>query len=226
MYFNDLAEVKRLLDIDPLDTQEDAKLWLYIETATEVIETYINRKNIMKRARTEYLNGTNTSRLCLNHRPVYSTPQPVMYYSGSSLGGTSADAFDNAQVIPYGQSYYLEVDDFENGVSHSGILRLARSTFRVPFARSAGMLSPYIISDTGSYKVTYTGGYTLDNLPSAFRQACALLVAKMRFIFPLGLELSSDSFEGVSASIMGNQKDYLQSLIKPLLFTYRNRRFG
>lgn len=226
MLFNDLSEVKRLLAIDPLDTQEDTVLWLYIATATEVIETYLNRPKLSKQSRTEYVNGSGTQRLCLRHRPVYSTPTITVAYSQDSLGGTDSDAFSQSQPITYGTDFYLEVDDFENNTSSSGILRYARGIWQKPFGRQAGYLAPFVIGDTGSYRITYTAGYTVDTLPAAFRQACALLVSRMRYVFPLGLELTGENYEDRSISIQASDKDYMLSLVKPLLHTYRNWRFN
>jgi hypothetical protein len=224
--YNDLSEVKRLLGIDPLDTQEDTLLWLYIGTATEVIETYLNRPKLTKQARTEYVNGSGTQRLCLRHRPVYSTPTITVAYSQDSLGGSDTDAFAQSVPIVYGTDFYLEIDDFELGTSSNGILRYARGLWNKPYARTTGYLAPFVTRDTGSYRITYTGGYTVDTLPAAFRQACALLVSRMRYVFPLGLELTSENYEDRSISIQASDKDYMLSLVKPLLHTYRNWRFN
>ena len=88
--------------------------------------------------------------------------------------------------------------------------------------RSPGYLTPYVQEDTGSIKVTYTAGYTVDSLPAQLRTACNLLVARMNYIFPLGVELNSDGYEERSVGVVISEKDKLLALIKPLILPYRN----
>jgi hypothetical protein len=93
------------------------------------------------------------------------------------------------------------------------------------WARSTGYLTPYIIPDTGSIKIIYTAGYTVDNLPDALRSAVNFLVARMNYVLPLGMELSSESYEERSVSILGERKNYLLGIAAPWLQYFRNWNF-
>ena len=70
-----------------------------------------------------------------------------------------------------------------------------------------------------------TAGHTADTLPAPLRMAAVTLIAKLRHVFPLGVELTSESYEERSISWTPNQKYYLMSLIRGMIEPYRNRRW-
>jgi hypothetical protein len=89
-----------------------------------------------------------------------------------------------------------------------------------------GLLTPVVQRGVGNIKVVYGGGYTADDLPAAFRFACTLLVTRLRYLMPLGMELTSENYEDRSISLSAERKDWLLAGVKPLLFAYRNWRWG
>lgn len=225
MLFTDTSELKKILDIDPLDLSEDAKLSLCIEWATDLIGTFLGRPGFDLKARTEFYKGTGTQNLLLNHRPVSTTPTIVVLSDTAGNYGSSPNAFDSSIAsLVYGTDFCLDIDQ-EDGTSRSGILVRIGDYWPRPRVRSAGLLSPFLGQDTGSLKITYTAGYTVDNLPAAFRVAGNLLVARLRYIFPLGMELGGEGYEERSLAVITDQKDYIFSLIRPILSPYRNWRW-
>ena len=86
-------------------------------------------------------------------------------------------------------------------------------------------MSSFIWDDMGSIKVTYTAGFTVDQLPAAFRAAGEFLVAGLRYIFPLGQPLGGDGYEERSVSLVQERKGWLMAMVKPLLFSHRNHKF-
>ncbi len=222
MRYGDLLETKKVLEIDPLDTQEDSKLLFFIEYASGIIEEILNRPGIEYKTRTEIYQGSGTQALLLRSRPVFTTPAITVLLDESANFGSSDGAFTAAiSTLTYGVDYCLKIDQ-EDGSSRSGILyRIGNYWPKTP-VRQRGYLSPFIGPDYGSIKVTYTGGYTPDSLPSPIRFACNLLVAKMRGLFPVGMEMSSEGFQDRSMTFAPSQRDYLMSLAKPHLLAYRN----
>lgn len=230
MLWTDLRELKAVLEIDPRNTNEDKKLGFFIEYATAWIEELLNRDFSFK-SRTQYYCGTGTQQLLLRNRPVNPTPPApysaisVVVDENGNFGQTSG-AFTGPTSLPLvlGTDYVLVIDE-DNGTSRSGILKRINDYWNKPFVRQTGLLSPFVGEDTGSIQVTYTAGFTVDTLPSSLRLACNLLVAKMRYVFPLGIELGSENYEDRSISALMEKKDYLISLVAPLIMTHRNWRF-
>ncbi len=142
-------------------------------------------------------------------------------YFGAASGSFTPPS---ATTLVYGIDFTLRIDQ-DDGSSRSAILMRINNSWLRPSVRQAGYLSPFIWDDQGSYKVTYTAGWTVDSLPAVFREATNLLVAKMRYVFPLGLIIGSESYEERSFSVIEEKKDYWLSLIRPLLFSYRNYSF-
>lgn len=228
MLFNDLNEIKTILQIPSGDTSEDKNLSFYNEWCASLIEEYLGRKGrVFLASRTEYYRGTGTKRLLLKSRPVYADPTILVYFDEQGNWGASSGAFTGStSLLTYGVDFCLDVDDVVNDIpkSRSGILWNIKGDWPIPSWREGGWLSPYVAKGAGTLKVVYTAGWSLDTLPAAFRAASEALIAKYRYVFPLGIELSSESYDGNSRSIthMLRHKDYLLSLVKPMIHSYRN----
>lgn len=226
MLMTDLRELKIMLDIDPGDTSEDLKINFFLEQASSWIEEYLGRPGLSYAERTEYYNGTGTRFLLLKSRPVYTTPTIQVWVDPGGNYGSASGAFSSSNSqLTYGESFCLQVDDGTTK-SRCGILIRLRDYWYKPYARQAGLLSPFVARDAGSIKIVYTAGYTVDDLPAQIRTACNLLVARMLQLFPTGLELNSESYEERSIGWAGERKNYLMSLVTPLLFNFRNFNFG
>lgn len=226
--FSDLNELKRLFDINLGDKSEDWKLSLYNEWSASIISEYLDRDLFLKTT-TEYYNGTGSQKLLLRRRPVF--PAPAVPFSAIGVK-VDQSGYDNASgafaadtALTYGTDYTLQLDNEGGTSSRSGILLRLGGYWPRPTVRQAGLLSPFIWDDTGSVQVTYTAGYTVDTLPAAFRTAGTMLVAALRYIYPLGQPLSSDGYEERSIGMAQDRKDYLTAMVKPLLFGARNWTF-
>lgn len=225
MIMTDLRELKLVLEIDPNNTVEDAKLSLFIMWATDIIEGFLNRPGLTYRTRTEYYGGTGTQKILLRNRPVYLDPVPQVWIDENGFFGSASGAFSSDQSEQtFGTDFCLDAPN-ANEPSLSGILIRINNLWPKPSARQQGLLSPFLTQSFGNVKVTYTGGYTVDTLPGDFRMAAVALVTKMRGFFPVGFELSSDSEPDKNISILAERKDYLTALTKSMLWRYRNWRW-
>ena len=218
----DIRELKTALEIDQDNTIEDVKLLFQIEWASALIEDYLDRR-LTYDTRTEYYKGSNTQRLQLKSRPVFATNLQV-YLQDNAYYGTVSGSFGSETLLTYGTDYCLDIDQ-PNGSSKSGILIKFSSVWPRINVRQRGLLAPYYDQNYGAIKVIYTAGYTVDTMPSPIRLACNLLVMKLRNIMPLGQEVGSESYEERHISYATRNKDYLMSLIKPILHSYRNWNF-
>lgn len=223
MLFTDINEMKSVLEINIDDHSEDLNLNFFNEWASAWFEEWANRP-LLKRERTEYYNGTGTSKILLKSRPVYSTPTPTCIVDESGAFGVASGSFTGT-ALTWGTDFTLWFDNQEDGTCRNGILLRLNTAWPIANVRSPGLLSPYLGPSYGSVKVTYTAGYTVDNLPAQLRMSMNLLIAKMRFIFPLGLDLTSDSYEERSLSWSIQNKTYLLSFVLPLWWGYRNWRW-
>jgi hypothetical protein len=225
--YSDLVEIKQVLGIDPTNTTQDVLLGFYNTWAANIIELALNRgeDGLFKKSRTIYVNGTGTQRLLLPHRPIYTTPTPQVWEDmQNGLWGQGNDAF-NSDPLTYGSSYVVIIDG-ANGLGNSGILFKNNGYWELPYCRQAGYLSTFVGQGRGNIKVTYTAGMTVDNMPPTIRMAADLLVARLSYIFPLGIELGGESYEERSISLGVKDQNYLLSLVKPLLYPmYRNWRW-
>jgi hypothetical protein len=225
----DLQELKILLEIDPNNDSEDVKLTFFIEYATSIIEEILNRPGLGKQSRTEFHSGTGTNRLLLKHRPVFTTPAIEVYTDDGGYYATASGSFNvSTSLLTYGSDYTLQIDQ-PDGTSRCGILVRIGDFWKKRNYRQTGLLSPFLGDGFGNIKVVYTGGYTMDTLPPAIRQAMVLMIARMRYILPLGLELTSESYEERSISMGGSwagaNRNYFLTLVKPMLLSFRNWRF-
>ncbi len=218
----DLRELKAILEIDPDNTAEDAKLLFLAEWASDWIEELLNRKNrLFFKSRTEYYGGSGTQQLLLRARPVFTTPTIQVYSDDTGYFGSNPDGFNASTLLTYGDDYCLVIDQ-DDGSSRSGILVRMQGYWFKPSVRQKGLLTPFIGNAYGNIKVVYTAGYTIDNLPSQLRAATNFLIARMRAILPLGMEVASESYEERSISLIAERRDYLLAIIKPMIYSYRN----
>ena len=225
MLLTDLRELKKYLDIEPGDTSEDSKLSFFVEHASQWIEELLDRPGLSFKSRTEFYQGTGTQRLPVRSRPVYTSPTVQVFVDDVGYFGSASGSFASTTALTYGTDFAVQVDQ-EDGTSRSGILLRLNDTWPKPQVRQFGYLSPFVWSAQGNVKVIYTAGYTVDTLPSVFRLAVNLLVARMRYLFPLGMEIGSESYEERSISLIADRKDYLIAQIRPMLWNYRNWTFG
>lgn len=219
---SDVHELKQALSIDQDNTIEDTLLMFQIEWASGLIEDYLDRRLGIDTT-TEYYQGTDTQRIQLRRRPATPADMSVWVQQDGFFGAASG-SFDSGSLLVYGVDYVLDVDQ-PDGTSRSGILIRTRTTWPRMWIRVPGLLSPFRYPTYGSVKVTYTAGYTVDTMPAPVRLACNLLVMKMRNLMPLGQEVGSESYEERHISYATRNKDYLMSLVKPILHTYRNWSF-
>lgn len=225
MLYTDLSELKTVLEIDPADTSEDTKLNFFVAQASAWIEELLNRPGMTYKSRTEFYKGTGTQKLTLRSRPVYSTPTIQVYEDNAAYFGSATGAFDPTLTqLTYGIDFCLQIDQEDGVSSRSGILLRINDIWTKPQVRQFGLLSPFIEDDPGSLKVVYSAGYLVDNLPTPFRLAANTLIAEMRYLFPLGMPIASESYEERSIAMM-QYKDYLLTMIRPMLMPFRNWKF-
>lgn len=225
MLYSDLQEVKALLEIPVGDTSENTKLLFFIEYASGIIEEILNRPGMSYKQRTEIYSGTGTKKLLLRSRPVRVTPAIRVWFDSSAYYGSTEDPFPDESELTYGRDFCLQLDGEDLTKSRSGILFRIGTYWPQPGYRDRGLISSYIGDDLGSIKVSYYGGYTVDDLPSNFRLAANLIISRLRYIFPLGVELTSESYEDRHIAVATSVREGLVALAKPLLISYRNWRF-
>ena len=227
--WTDLVELKTILQIDPRNTTLDTQLGLFNEWTASIFEEFLGRE-VMYAARTLNYPGTNCQKLLLKHRPVYpSTPPgqantlPFMPISVTvTQGGNWGEATGvSGDTLAFGTDYAIRIDR-DDGGSREAILYRIGDVWPRPVERSQGMLSPYIGDDMGSVQVSYTAGFTIDTLPGSFRAAAEMLIARLNNLFPLGQQLSSESYIERSIGLTENQRRYLLGLVRPFLLFWRN----
>lgn len=239
MIFGNLLQLKSLLNIDPADVQEDKNLLILNSCISDWFTEILNR-DIFYKVRTQYYNGTGTQKLVLKNRPVYPTTGPssllpftaisVTYDQNGFYGEGQGSFSSTPSNIPFtlGSDYLLQLDCDPGNTgtdyaSRSAVLLRINDYWLKPVSRQVGLLSPFVTTDTGSYKVTYSAGYTVDNLPAQIIMAANLVVAKLRYIWPLGMELGGEGYEERSISLMADLRQYcINPTIRSMLFTYKN----
>ena len=234
MLWTDLTTMKKILQIDPDNTAEDWLLNQYNVWVTDILSTLLNRDFDYK-VRTTYYKGTGNQKLTLKHRPVYPLAAPASAstqpfqaltvitddsgYFGFAPGAFGSD--NTALPLTLGVDYTLNPDR-DDGGSTEAILYRINDYWTRPFVRQNGSLSPFVGPDLGSIKVQYTAGYTVDTLPDQLRFAANLLVAKIRYLMPVGMEISTDTFVNRTFNLNQNQRQYLIGLVKHHVLQYRN----
>ncbi len=214
--------LKVLLGLDPDNTAQDAKLLMLNTVASAWLEEWLNRPDLSLKARTEYYDGSGSQNLLLRSRPVYVTPTIAVNADNQGYWGESSGAFASTTALTYGTDFALRLDPGEEGVSRSGILVRISGFWEKPTVRQRGYLSPFVGEGFGNVKVVYTAGYVADTLPAQLRMAANFLAARLNMVLPLGAELSSESYEERSISVVTSAKSQLFALVKPLIWSYRN----
>lgn len=222
MILTDLRELKKVLEIPEEDTSEDLKLSFIIELVSNWIEEVINRPGLTFRSRTQYYKGSGTSKLLLRSRPVFTEPTIQVWVDEAGNFGSRSGSFDSTTSLTYGEHFCLQIDQDDEISSRSGILLRIGDVWPKPPVRQRGYLTPFIGDGRGEVKVTYSAGYTVDTLPSVFRLATNLLVARLRYVLPLGMELNAESYEERNISLATEQKDYLLAMVRPMLMQFKN----
>lgn len=235
--FTDLASIKTILEIDPNNTLYDIQLSWYNEQAASIFEEILDRP-FLYQTRTVVYPGTGNQKLPLRHRPVYPTaPLPkaanlpftaiqVIVDEGSGWGFAPNAFQTNNGAIPLtlGTDYALRIDQ-DDGGSREAILYRLNDYWPRPIDRQTGSLSPFIGPDMGSVQVTTTAGWTIDSLPASARLAADMLIARIYNLFPLGQQMSSESYIERSVGLTENQRRYLTGLVRPFIFFFRNWHF-
>lgn len=236
MLYTSLAEIKRLMQVDPEDTSEDWLLTCYNEWTTNILEELLNRDFTLK-VRTVVYPGTGTQKLLLKHRPLYGQALPAKVSSQPFTAisviideaanfGFAPGAFgnDGSNTLVFGTDYTYR-PDMDDGGSREAILYRVNQVWPKPFIREPGVLSPSLGPDLGSVQVTYTAGYTIDTLPAVIRAAANLLVTRLSYLFPLGMALSAESFVDRNISLSEERKGYLMGLVKPLVISFMRNHY-
>lgn len=220
-----MIEAKALLDIDPNDASEDAKILILLEHASSIINEFLGTDSLELKSRTEYYSGSGTQKLKLKHRPVFTTPTIQMFIDSGGYWGSATDAFNATNTAKtYGTDFALKIDQAD-GTSRSGILIRLGDYWPKPQVRQVGYLSPFLGDGNGNVKVIYTAGWTIDTLPAPIRSACNLLTAKLLNVFPIGMELNSENYEERGLGIVVSEKLKLMSLVAQMLYPYKNWAF-
>lgn len=225
MLLTDIRELKTLLDIDVNNSAEDKKLNFLAEMASQWIEEVLGRPDLSFKSRTEYYNGSGTQKLLLRSRPVFTTPTITVSEDSAGAFASASGSFGSETALTYGTDFCLWTEPGESGKSRSGILIRLNDVWDRPTNRQRGLLAPFLGEAFGTIKVVYTGGNTVDDLPPVFRLACNTVVARLRHLFPIGFLTNSESYEDRSISVSFPEKDQILSIIKGMLWSYRNWRF-
>jgi len=236
MLWSDISELKRVLEVDVRDTSQDIKLNFINEWIGDWFGELLNRPGFELKQRTEYYDGTSTQKLLLRSRPVYTVQNgisvvPTVYLDeGGNFGSSSGAYTATGSQLVYGQDFSLFLDtdtnsDGTDDASRSGILWRINSYWPKRSVRQQGLLSPFLAQNPGILKISYLGGYSVDTMPAQLRMAADLLAAKLNYLLPLGLELGSESYEDRHISTLIRSKNWLLSLVWPMIMPFRNWKF-
>lgn len=140
----ELNEAKNWLGISLTDTDYDFKIEQFINSASEKIETYLNRK-LAAKSYTERVDGNRNVRVILKHYPVESVSSVKL----SSSWDFTVDAID--------------VDDYH--ISDDGVLTFKNSTAK------RGNLNLQVVYN-GGYVLPNSPVQVGEALPSAIKMAC------------------------------------------------------
>lgn len=235
--YTSLDEIKAVLGIDPVNTQYDLQLGIYNKQAASIFDEFLDRP-VSYETRTVIYPGTGNQKLLLKHRPVYPTAAPPkaanlpftaisVTIDDSSGWGFASGAFqqsNGAQPLVLGTDYGIRVDQ-DDGGSREAILYNINGPWPKPIYRMNGELSPFVGPDMGSVQVTTTAGWTVDTMPATLRMAADMLIARLRVIFPLAMQVTSESYIERSVGLSENQRRFLLGLLRPYLIFFRNWKF-
>lgn len=226
MLLNDIREVKPSIGIAADNSYSDKIINFYIEYASGLIEEFLGRGDLAKLSRVGFFAGNGKQEVTLPFRPLYPNAVATPFRLWHNRNGKFVDAnYTDDDLLTYGEDYSIKPDE-PDGTSRSGILIRFNAVWELDIAYSSGLLSASLQGVPGSYKVEYTAGYTVDNLPPPIRAACLMLVAKIHHILPFGMEIGSESYEERSISFLAPQRGFLMSLVRPMIMTYQNRSWG
>lgn len=231
--FTDLGELKSVLQIDPDNHNEDFTLGLYNEWTSDIFEQILDRE-FTYATRTWVYPGTGTQKLNLRHRPVYPLTGPPkasqlphttlsVVVDDNAAYGFATGAFSGTPLV-LGQDFTIRIDQ-DDGGSREAILYNLNDYWPRPFVRQQGELSSFVGPDMGSVQVTSTAGWTVDTLPAAMRMAADMIVTRLRNLFPLGQQLTSESYIERSIGLSEDQRRYLMQLARPFILPFRNWTF-
>jgi hypothetical protein len=220
MLWTDLLTMKQLLEIDPNDTSQDWLLNHFNLWTTDILETLLNR-DFSLNTRTWYYQGTGTQKLILIHRPVQPSSLQVTI---SDTGYFGFGDYSGSTTLALGVDYTIKPDT-PDGWSNEAILYRINDYWPQPSYRQAGLLAPFQGADLGSVMVVSTAGYDIDTLPIQLKMAAELLITRLAYIFPLGLEVTSESYIDRSISLAPTQREYLMGMVKHHVMYYRNWKF-
>jgi hypothetical protein len=248
---SDLSECKVFCEIDPTDTNPDLILNFLLEMASDWILTWLDRHEIAYGFRTEWYDGKGTQKLVLRTHPMFvdsGRPMYVFDYCdnmnvgnyGAALGTSGGPQFVSGQWVSgtgpvspltYGTCYFPKFDtpNPDGGppvISKCGVLIRNQGTWGKQWARSWGLLTPFQVTAWGQIQVCYWGGYTVDTLPPTLRRICAELVARCWFRLPVGLDLTGDTYQEKTVSIMTGNRDWLMRPCYGELQAFRSWKFG
>ncbi len=229
MLLTDLAQVKAELGIDPAQTGRDKLLNFFIETASSWIQDtgLLGGRPLELKSRSEYYNGTGTQKILLRARPVFQSPLPRVFVDqGGNYGATSGAFTQQDSELTYGSTFGIVWDREDGTQSKSGILYRINAYWPKPNVRQWGLLSPFIGDSFGNVKVIYTGGYTVDTLPAVIREAANFIVAQLDYLWPLGVQLASESYEERSISLVNFRKERILAQARSILSSFRNWNFA
>ena len=223
----DLNELKIFMEKDLDDSSEDEKLMLLIPIASNWIINWLNRKEFDYKQRVEYYDGNGTNKICLKAYPAFvDSVRTIQVIIDDNGGYGQIPGSFTGTPLTYGNDFFLQVDDSDGVTSHAGILIRNNDLWSKQRKRAFGLLTPFLGKAYGTIQVTYWGGYAPDNIPSEIRFAANNLVSRLNFLLPSGFELSGSTFQEQTVSIFAPQKNYLMSLVTPMIQSYRNLRFS
>lgn len=232
--YTDLTELKQVLQIDPANSLMDYQLSLFNEWTGSIFDEFFDRE-VSYGTRTWVYPGTGNQKLPLRHRPVYPTTPPpkaaalpftaiqVTVLEGANWGD-AVGGFSTVPPLVFGEDYAIRIDR-DDGGSREAILYNLRNYWPRPVQRQAGLLSPFVGPDMGSIQVIYTAGFTVDTMPAILRGAADMLITRLNNLFPLGQQLSSESYIERSIGLTENQRRYLLGVLRPFLFFWKNWTF-
>lgn len=168
-----VANVKTHLDIPAADVSQDDKIEMYINTASERIERYLDRKLIYQQ-HTERQDGRGSDRVLLKHYPAQKPTQ----------------LFDDPSW-----DFLTQIDAADYDIEDAGVIVLRRMRFQ------RSNLNIKVVYNAG-YKSIVSPGSGPD-LPSDLQHACILLVEwmyQMRADRRLGVQSKAKAQENIRFS--------------------------
>lgn len=189
-----VAEVLAKLDGVDLSAFPDINTLIetvYIPTAQVMVNSYVN-KNLSEITKTEFFDGNGLTFLSLGVNPVqsvsecviYSVPYTSEYLRFNSIAKTNVlDGFGNVITT---EELPVSVTDL--------VLDCAKGFLTIP--EGASLTSLGTLAETAfvcgnrNIKVTFTSGYSVDNIPQGIKDAAAYTAAIL-VLLSVGTDLSS-----------------------------------